>query len=313
MTILRISASFLIVWLTLLSGCTRLPPTAQTTLKPESVAELQKYLLDHKPNVDQFRLRGPFVVTTQSGHEIRLSGSERFNTDLFLSSPDEKAPLVIFLHGYDSTKEAHANQAMHLASWGMHCLTLQLPAKGAWVSNGRTLARIVRFLHRTPEAVDRRVDVSKIILVGHSFGASAVASALGEGAPAAGAILLDPAGIGQNLPKFLQQIKQPVMVLGADEEVSSARNREYFFKYVRSRIAEVSIKDATHEDAQYPSEYALKNGGFDPYVTEELQITFVSAMTAGALSLASTGSFDYAWTSFGGVFQNGKFFAPKKK
>jgi pimeloyl-ACP methyl ester carboxylesterase len=297
--------------LILASGCTR-PPTGQTSLKPRTVAELQNYVLGHKVDVDEFRLRGPFDVAARKGHELRLSASERIDTDLFLSVPAEKAPLVIFLHGYDSSKEAHAHQAMHVASWGMHSLAVQLPNAGQWVTNGRTLARIVRSIHRSPEIIDRRIDVNKIILVGHSFGGSAVAIALAEGAPAAGAILLDPAAVGRDLPQFLQRIDRPVMVLGADDELASTRNRDYFFRYVRSGIAEVSIRDAAHEDAQYPSEFALRNFGIDPHTTEELQITFVSALTSAAVSLSSTGTFDYAWTSFGAV-KNGKFFNARRK
>ena len=302
-----------VAWLVLASGCARPPPTGETPLEVNTQSELQGYLLTHKADLDQFRLRGPFAVATQKNHEIRLSATERFNTDLFLSAPAEKAPLVIFMHGHDSSKEAHAYQAMHLASWGMHSIALQLPNNGQWVRNGKTLAKIVNFIHRGPEIIDSRIDVNKIILVGHSFGGSAVAIALAEGAPAVGGILLDPAAIGRDLPKFLNQIVTPVMLLGADEGVSSARNRDYFFRFIRSGIAEVSIKDASHEDAQYPSEFSLQNFGFDPHTTEELQVTFVSALTSAALSLSSTGKFDYAWTSFGDVFENGKFFNVKKK
>lgn len=311
--ILRSTILFVIVWLTLASGCTRLPPTEKTSLEPRTLAELQGYLLNHKADLDLFRLRGPFAVATQTDHELRLSTTERINTDLFLSAPAGKAPLVIFLHGYDSSKEAHANQAMHLASWGMHCLTLQLPNTGSWASNGKTLARIVRFIYRSPEVIDSRIDVNKIILVGHSFGGSAVAIALAEGPPAAGGVLLDPSAVGRDLPKLLQQITKPVMLLGADEEVSPTRNRDYFYRFIRSGIAEVSIRGAAHEDAQYPSEFAVRNSGVDPDATEELQITFVSALTSSAVSLSSTGTFDYAWTSFGAVFENGKFFNARKK
>lgn len=312
MAILNRLTLFLAILLVLAGGCTRQPITGQTSLKLKSTAELQEYLSTHKPDLELFRLRGPFSVSVQTDHELRLSANERINSDLYLSAPPGIAPLVIFLHGYDSSKEAHANQAMHVASWGMHCLTLQLPSSGAWSSNGQTLSRLVSLIHRSPEVVDSRVDRNKIILVGHSFGGSSVAIALGNGAPAAGGILLDPAAIGRDLTKFLQQIKKPVMVLGADEEVAWARNRHFFFQYVRSGIAEVSIRNATHEDAQYPSEFAVKNGS-DPHTTEEMQVTFVSALTAAALSLASTGGLDYAWTSFGPVLQNGKFFNAKKK
>jgi len=155
--------------------------------------------------------------------------------------------------------------------------------------------------------------VNRIILVGHSFGGTSVAIALAEGAPAAGSILLDPAGVGKDLPRFLRQVNKPVMLLGADEKASSTRDRGDFFRYIRSGIAEVSIKDAIHEDAQYPAELPLQLFASDPSTTEELQITFVSALTSAAFSLAYTGKLDYAWTSFGDAIKNGKLVDAKKK
>ena len=302
-----------IACLALLSSCARLPSTGVTSLKPATMSELRGYLLSHKADLDQFRLRGPFAVTVQKNYEIRLSETELIDADLYLSAPAEKAPLVIFLHGYDNSKEDHAYQAMHVASWGMHGLALQLPNNGPWVGNGRTLARIVNFIYRRPGIIDSRIDVNRIILVGHSFGGSSVAIALAEGAPAAGSILLDPAGVGKDLPKFLRQVNKPVMLLGADEQVSRTRNRGYFYRYIRSGIAEVSIRDATHEDGQYPAEFPLQLFASDPSTTEELQITFVSALTSAAFSLAYTGKFDYAWTSFSDAIENGKLVNAKRK
>src|SRR5205814_5552545 len=110
--------------------------------------------------------------------------------------------------------------------------------------------------------------------------------------PAAGAILLDPATIGADLPKFLRRVAKPVIVLGADDDVAPTRNRDYFYEFVRSGVAELSIRGATHEDAQYPSETALQNFGLDPDTTEELQVTFAAALTSAALSLSATGAFD---------------------
>ncbi|MDP2707544.1 MAG: hypothetical protein Q8O70_08590, partial [Burkholderiales bacterium] len=123
-TIPRSSILFVVAWLVLIGGCARLLPTDKTPLKLKTLSELRGYLLTHKADLDQFRLRGPFAVSEQNDYELRLSTTERINTDLFLSAPAEKAPLVIFLHGHDSSKEAHAYQAMHLASWGMHSLAL---------------------------------------------------------------------------------------------------------------------------------------------------------------------------------------------
>jgi len=299
-----------IACLALVSSCARLPSTGVTSLKPATMSELRGYLLSHKADLDQFRLRGPFAVAVQKDYEIRLSATERIDADLYLSAPAEKAPLVIFLHGYENSKEDHAYQAMHLATWGMHSLALQLPNNGPWVGNGRTLAKIVSYIYRRPEIIDSRIDVNRIILVGHSFGGSSVAIALAEGARAAGGILLDPAGVGKVLPNFLRRINKPVMLLGADEKVSSTRDRGYFYRYIRSGIAEVSIRDATHEDAQYPAELPLQ---LFESTTEELQITFVSALTSAAFSLAHTGKFDYAWTSFGNAIDNGKLVNAKKK
>ena len=239
----------------LLGGCAHGPSAPVTNIKASSFGDLQEQLQESvKSDIDLFKSRGPFAVSAQQDRELRLSRTERIRMDVYASAPAEPAPLVVFLHGHDSSKRAHAHQAEHLASWGMHCVSIQLPSQGPWVRNGRTLTRIVRMIHRSPDLVGRGVNPGKIILVGHSFGASAVSIAVAEGAPVAGAILLDPAAVGRELPQFLRKVDKPLMVLGADDGLSYARNRDYFYDYVRGRIAEVSIKDATHEDAQYPSD-----------------------------------------------------------
>jgi pimeloyl-ACP methyl ester carboxylesterase len=298
----------------LLGGCAQGPSTPVTSIKASSFGDLQGQLQDSvKSDIDLFKSRGPFTVSAQQDRELRLSRTERIRMDVYASAPAEPAPLVVFLHGHDSSKRAHAYQAEHLASWGMHCVSIQLPSQGPWLRNGRTLTRIVRMIHRSPEVIGRGINPNKIILVGHSFGASAVSIAVAEGAPVAGAILLDPAAVGRELPQLLRKVDKPLMVLGADDELSYARNRDYFYDYVRGRIAEVSIKDATHEDAQYPSEYALRNLGFDPYTTEEAQKSFVSALTSAAISLSTSGTFDYAWTTFAPAFTDGRFFNQRRK
>ena len=312
-TLLRSPLLFAIAWLMLVSGCARMPGIGVTPLKPASLSELQGHLLTHKADLDQFRLRGPFAVTVQENREVRLSDTERFDADLYLSAHFEKAPLVILLHGHGNSKDDHAYQALHLATWGMHALALQLPNAGPWVANGRTLARIVDFIHRRPETIDSRIDANKIILVGHSFGGSSVAIALAEGAPAAGGILLDPAGVGKEMTAFLRKVAKPLMVIAADERVSRVRDRGLFYEIVRSGIAEVSIRDAHHEDAEFPMESAQQGPGADSSATEEHQITFVSALTSVAFSLGFTGKLDYAWTSFGEALQNGKLFDALRK
>ena len=309
-----ISAVLLIALMAHSTGCARrFPEPEVTSLKAADPAELQRYLLSRKPDVAQFRLRGPFAVNERRDLEIRLSPDLTMEADLYLCAAARKAPLVIVLHGLNNSKADHAFQAMHLASWGMHGMALDLPNRGPWIANGRTLARLVDAVHRTPQLVDDRIDADKIILVGHSFGATAVAAALGEGAPVLGGVLLDPAGIGRQLPQSLKRITVPVMVIGADEDIWPTRNRGQFYRFIPGAVGEISIRDTVHADAQYPNEHTLRAFEENPDDTEEAQITFVSALTASAFGLAAAGSLDYGWNSFEDGINKGIFFNARRK
>jgi len=311
---LRIPTLLLIVLMAHGVGCARrFPATEVTPIKVDNPAELQRYLLSHKPDVAQFRSRGPFAVIERRDLEIPLDAGPTVEADLYLCAAARKAPLVIVLHGFNNSKEDHAFQAMHLASWGMQGLAIDLPKRGPWIANGRTLAGLVDAIHRTPQLIDDRIDANKIILVGHSFGATAVATALGEGAPALGGVLLDPAGIGRELRQLLQRITVPVMVIGADEDIWPTRNRGQFYRFIPRAVGELSIRDTVHEDAQYPNEHTLRGFEDEPDDTEEAQITFVSALTAAAFGLAATGGIDYGWSSFENGFKNGAFFNARRK
>lgn len=310
----RISAFLLTVLVMHSVGCARrFPATELTPIKAANPAELERYLLARKLDVAQFRLRGPFAVIERRDLEITLSSDLTVEADLYLCAAARKAPLVIVLHGQDNSKEDHAFQAMHLASWGMHGMAVDLPKHGPWIANGRTLAKLVDAIYRRPQLVDDRIDPDKIILVGHSFGATAVATALGEGAPARGGVLLDPAAIGRQLPQLLKRITVPVMVIGADEHIWPTRNRGQFYRFIPGAIGEISIRDTVHEDAQYPNEHTLRGFEDKPDDTEEAQITFVSALTASAFALAATGSIDYAWNSFESALNKGTFFNARRK
>jgi pimeloyl-ACP methyl ester carboxylesterase len=296
------------------AGCSpRTPWTDVTSLEASTPAELQNVLLSRTPDLELFRLRGPFHVRPLKDVEIRIAPQSTVNTDLYLCETCDKAPLVILLHGYGNSKDDHIFQALHLATWGMHAVTVDLPNEGPWIGNGRMLARLVEAVRRAPEIFEHRIETQKIILVGHSFGATAVAAALAEGAAVSGAILLDPAGIGRQLPAALKKVSVPVMLIGADEEIWPTRNRSYFYRFIPREIAEISIRDAVHEDAQYPTDRPLRPAEGSPIATEEAQITFVSALTAAAFSLNATGGLEYAWTSYEGALASGRFFNARRK
>ena len=127
----RIPALLLIALMAHSVGCARRFPTPEVTrIKAVNPAELQQYLLSRKPDVAQFRLRGPFAVTVRRDMEIPVVSGPTVEADLYLCAVAQKAPLVIVLHGHNNSKEDHAFQAMHLASWGMHSLALDLPKRG---------------------------------------------------------------------------------------------------------------------------------------------------------------------------------------
>ncbi|MCE2999442.1 MAG: alpha/beta hydrolase [Betaproteobacteria bacterium] len=290
----------------LIGSCAQLPSTGVTSIvfqppgkdsKELESESVQTQVVQKRLGVHQFRLRGPFAVTTRNGETLRLSAKERIPMDLYLSSENRSAPLVILLHGYNNTRADHAYQGMHLATWGMNSIVLQLPNRGSWINNGRTLARVVEYLRKRPSEFPN-VDLNRIILVGHSFGASAVAYALAQGAPASGAVLLDPASFGAALPAALSKISRPVIVLGADEEIFPARGRDLFFRHIRSNVGELSIRNAGHEDAQF----RLKDSG------REEQLDFLSALTAGVISISSTGQLDFAWQSYTSLADAQRFY-----
>jgi pimeloyl-ACP methyl ester carboxylesterase len=302
----------LVAAVALCGGCARRAPVTEITpIKAANRADLERQLLSRKPEVAQFRMRGPFAVTERADIEVAVPSGPRVLVDVFLCA--EKAPLVILVHGHGNSKDDHAFQAMHLASWGMHSVTVQLPNQGPWIANGRTLARVVQAIRRSPQIVDKRIDPEKIILVGHSFGATAVAAALAEGVPVLGAVLLDPAGIGRELPSLLRRVKAPVVVIGADEDIWTTRNREYFYRFIPRGISEISIRDALHDDAAQSPVRGIFASNDDPLATEEAQVSFVSALTAVAFALSTTGGIDYAWNSFDDALQKGVFFNARRK
>jgi len=304
----RRRAAFLlaaIAGLLIVGGCARMPDTGKTSLRFADYRGMQTYLLGRKADVDLFRLRGPFEVAVQEDVELRLPGGELVRADQYLAVQPDKAPLVILVHGFGNGKDDHAYQALHLASWGMHALAVQLPNNGPWITNGRTLAKLAEAVSRRPELVDARIDPGRIVLAGHSFGGAAVAVALGENAPAVGGILLDPAVVGRGFPALFAKVRKPVLLLGADEEISLARNRDLFFHFIPAGVGEVSLRDTVHEDAQFPLE--------DAPASQASRLTFASALTAAAFSVVATGTFDYAWTSLAGGVQGGRFFNVKKK
>jgi hypothetical protein len=93
---LKSAIIFVIAVLALFSGCARQPDTGKTLLKSRTFSDLRGQLVGHKPDLDQFRLRGPFEVAVQENYEIRLSTTELVTTDLYLSAHAERRHACFF-------------------------------------------------------------------------------------------------------------------------------------------------------------------------------------------------------------------------
>src|SRR5262245_19903695 len=88
----HLSRLLLFALVLLAGGCAKMSSIGMTTLKSANLRDLQTQVLNHKPDLDQFRSRGPFTVSVQLDRELRVSGAERVTADLFLSASGERAP-----------------------------------------------------------------------------------------------------------------------------------------------------------------------------------------------------------------------------
>jgi dienelactone hydrolase len=249
------------------------------------------------PSLDPWLKAGPIPWDMRVNVVLALDGGEAVIADELTPRAPGRAPLVVLVHGNHSRKEAHRAQAERLASWGFRAIAVQLPAARQWPENGRTLAKLATALARG--TAGSRGAPTAPILVGHSFGGSAVTIAAGLGAPTLGQILLDPAWVSDKVRRPARAVRTPSLVLGADKSVFRSRRRPRFFAELDAgrapEVAEVSVKGATHDDAQNPSMFSLSAFGFDPYTSAEQRDVFTAAIVAGAFSIATSGKLDWVW------------------
>ncbi len=276
-------------------------------------AKMERRIVERPIPATRLSKPGPFRYTEHLNWRIALSPRETVITDAFIPDGQSPAPLVVFVHGNHSSKEAHRNQAKHLASWGFHSLALQMTKKAEWPANGDRLARLIRILATNPSVISERLDPRRIFVAGHSFGGSAATLAAASGAPVAGLILLDPAVVGPMVENAIPKVKVPAIVLGADRSVYKSRKRGLFWQRLGAEAGELSIRGATHDDAQHPSMFSLSALGVDPWTSESQRRLFLVSITASALSLATTGSFELTWETLKPEIEKGRVVGVKRR
>lgn len=254
----------------------------------------QDLVMQHFGDLKKFEI-GPYTFTTDHNRVLDVTHDLHVVVDLYQPNLKNSAPLVIIQHGNHSKKEAHQNHCERLASWGFYCIAMQQQNFGHWMENGKNLNLITKMIYVNPKLIGDYVDPDKIILVGHSFGGSAVSIAIADGAPVMGAVLLDPAVVHKLVLSKLQKVRSPIFLLGADKKVFFARDRKQFGKRIPSEYFEISVRGATHDDAQNPSVHAASTYGIDPFTSNKQREVFTEALLVNTISLAATGSFVDGW------------------
>jgi dienelactone hydrolase len=266
--------------------------TNQKRFEKLPVNEVHERSRISSPGLLRFSTEGPFSYSRNPDLGIPLSISETLHVDFYTTLAEGKAPLIILSHGNYSGKAAHEYQARMLASWGFNVVVTELPNRAEWLSNGQRLSRLSKFLWSWPQYLGKNVDREKIILAGHSFGGSAAILALNQGAPVIGLILLDPAIVHESVKSAMKASTVPAMLLGADRKYFVSRGRSIFKKNWSKSFGELSVREATHDDAQGPSMFSRFTLGVDPFTSREKQNIFVAAMVSSAISLSTSGNLE---------------------
>lgn len=279
--------TFIAFLMTLENGC----KTISTTNESRTVEDIHLRLAVLPGGLERFNAEGPFGWTEKQDLKLSTSVEEQREVDVYLTNGRGKAPIVLISHGNFSGKRAHAEQARRLATWGFHVIVLELPNREQWLENGKRIFDLVQFMNRWPKFLGSNADPHNIILVGHSFGGSAATLAIGQGAPVTGAVLLDPAVVHPSVKKAMTNAAVPAVLFGSDPKLFIARGRKTFLKNWGSEFMELTIKGATHDDAQGPSMFSHYALGVDPFTDDKQRSLFTASLVSAAISLATSGNF----------------------
>ena len=274
-----------------LFGCAVTRPSAKQSLM---ASNLQDNIIVLEPDLRRFESRGPFSVMSRLDREFNLDLEQRVVVDHFFAKSKDKLPIIIISHGNFSNKRAHRSQAKHLASWGFHVITVESPNRDEWLENGRRLKRIADMFYGFPRMLGDNADARRIIMAGHSFGGSATILAIAGGAPAIGAVLLDPAVVNPDVVDAMKKSDVPVALLGSDQRVFTARGRHRFLKNISGEMLEISVPLSTHDDAQGPSVFSQAALGVDPFTSDNNQDLFRSMFTVAVMGMSSSGTLDFS-------------------
>lgn len=282
----------------LIGGCKSLPNDVFYR-DPISFTEINKKILNSEPEVKKFLQDGPIEIQIVENYMIKVMEQPILLADFYYPLSNTKSPLIIIQHGNLASKEYHAKQAKRLASWGFNVLVLSQEKENQWIENGKKLKKIIQLVHLWPQILPTKVNLEKLIVVGHSFGGSASVIAASKSKLVTGLILLDPALYKKGVKSYIRNIEAPVILLGADLKVFRSKSRHSFYNLIDKNICEVSLIDATHFDAQYPAMAKYIHHINPKYrVSLARQETFNAAIVSASFSLIQNKPLKYAISAY---------------
>ena len=183
---------------------------------------------------------------------VKLSAGAA-DVDLYWPEAAEPAPLVIVAHGFMRRRRNMSGWGQHLAGEGFVAAVPDLPARSDHARNGRFISDLRATLCAS-ESWSRRIDPSRVGLMGFSAGGLASLLSAAEDPDLAIWVGLDPVdwkGIGT---KAAPLVKCHAVVLTAEPSACNARGNSRNIIAALPGCEHFSVAGAVHVDAEWPTD-----------------------------------------------------------
>ena len=171
-------------------------PARHRRIKP-AVRAMRAYLTAASrlaPSVAERQAARLFLTPRRKGRETRMRRAETarpfslaIDDHLLRGWSWGEGPLSLLVHGWEGSAAHMVPAALQLANLGYRAVALDMPAHGGSSGTRTSLVEWVKVLRQLPTVLG-----APALVMGHSFGATALVFAMAEGMSAARAVLLAP-------------------------------------------------------------------------------------------------------------------------
>lgn len=205
------------------------------------------------------------------------------DVDVYWPNYTTKAPLVIVAHGFSRDRKNMSGWGQHLASEGFVAIVPDLPALADNIHNGRFISELRAHL-LGDESLNKRIDQTKVGLVGFSAGGLSSLLSAANSPDLAVWIGLDPVDRNSLGVKAAAMLKARAVILTAEPSTCNAYGNALDIVSALPRPEHFSINGAVHVDAEWPTSWlaelfcgrstAKNRSEFQERATKALKETF---------------------------------------